>query len=398
MTGSQHAFAAVQSDALAYQDAILPKVSRTFALTIPQLPSALRVAVTNAYLLCRVADTIEDEATLSAEEKQRHEDAFVDAVTGRTDPQRFAAELGPLLSAQTLEAERDLVNGLPLVLQVTRSLRPVQQAAIVNCLKVMSQGMWDFQRDVGLQGLETLGDMDRYCYCVAGVVGEMLTELFIDFEPALAARRDCMMRLAVSFGQGLQMTNILKDQWEDRSHGACWLPQDVFARRGVRLVELHAGQQDGNYADALTELIGVAHAHLRRALEYTLLIPARHAGLRRFCLWSVGLAVLTLRNLRDNTDFSSGTEIKVSHNAVAGTIVLTKLATKYNSSLRWMFTMAARQLPLTPLAAPWSEPLGSGLAWPKSGIAYLVDTDLADTDLANTDWYKQENVQDARQR
>jgi len=60
--------------------------------------------------------------------------------------------------------------------------------------------------------------------------------------------------------------------------------------------------------------------------------------------------------------------------------------------------MAARQLPLTPLAAPWSEPPGSGLAWPKSGIAYLVDTDLADTDLANTDWYKQENVKDARQR
>ena len=47
-----------------YQERILPHVSRTFALTIPQLPAALRIPVTNAYLLCRIADTIEDEDLL----------------------------------------------------------------------------------------------------------------------------------------------------------------------------------------------------------------------------------------------------------------------------------------------------------------------------------------------
>src|SRR6266404_2288967 len=51
-----------------YQDHILPHVSRTFALTIPQLPPALRTPVTTAYLLCRIADTIEDEPTLPADE------------------------------------------------------------------------------------------------------------------------------------------------------------------------------------------------------------------------------------------------------------------------------------------------------------------------------------------
>jgi farnesyl-diphosphate farnesyltransferase len=388
MTEFHHAATALKRDASAYQDAILPKVSRTFALTIPQLPPALRRAVTNAYLLCRIADTIEDEPTLSVEDKRHYEEAFVDTVTGRADPRRFAAELSPLLSTQTLEAEHDLLHGLPLVLDMTRTLKPVQRAAIVNCLKVMSHGMYDFQRSVGLHGLETLRDMDRYCYCVAGVVGEMLTELFIDFEPALAAHRDTMMRLAVSFGQGLQMTNILKDQWEDRSHGACWLPQDIFAEHGVCLTELHAGQQDANYADASNELIGIAHSHLRRALDYTLLIPATHAGVRRFCLWSVGLAVLTLRNLHENLDFSCGNQIKVSHNAVAGIIMLTKLTSKHDSSLRWMFTMAARQLPLTPLASEWSEPADSSLIWPKSGIPYL----------AKTAWYEHEDAKDAQQR
>jgi len=57
----------VSSDEV-YQEQILPHVSRTFALTIPQLPPGLRTAVTSAYLLCRIADTIEDEPALSPPE------------------------------------------------------------------------------------------------------------------------------------------------------------------------------------------------------------------------------------------------------------------------------------------------------------------------------------------
>ena len=36
----------------------------------------------------------------------------------------------------------------------------------------------------------------------------------------------------------------------------------------------------------MRELVGVAHAHLRNALAYTLLIPAAETGIRRFCLWA----------------------------------------------------------------------------------------------------------------
>ena len=47
---------------LAFQADMLQGVSRTFALTIPELPRPLDIIVGNAYLWCRVADTIEDEA------------------------------------------------------------------------------------------------------------------------------------------------------------------------------------------------------------------------------------------------------------------------------------------------------------------------------------------------
>ena len=41
------------------------------------------------------------------------------------------------------------------------------------------------------------------------------------------------MKLATSFGQGLQMTNILKDIWDDHKRGACWLPCDHFRKYGI---------------------------------------------------------------------------------------------------------------------------------------------------------------------
>ena len=48
-----------------FQSEMLKGVSRTFALTIPQLPADLCRVVSNAYLLCRIVDTIEDEPVLS---------------------------------------------------------------------------------------------------------------------------------------------------------------------------------------------------------------------------------------------------------------------------------------------------------------------------------------------
>ena len=49
--------ALAQRDAARFCTAILPAVSRTFALGIKVLPGALGQAVLDAYLLCRIADT-----------------------------------------------------------------------------------------------------------------------------------------------------------------------------------------------------------------------------------------------------------------------------------------------------------------------------------------------------
>jgi farnesyl-diphosphate farnesyltransferase len=62
------------------QSYLLDHVSRTFALTIPELPSPLAHVVSNAYLLCRIVDTVEDEPALSAKQKKHFCNRFVNVV------------------------------------------------------------------------------------------------------------------------------------------------------------------------------------------------------------------------------------------------------------------------------------------------------------------------------
>jgi farnesyl-diphosphate farnesyltransferase len=329
-----------------YQDEILPHVSRTFALTIPQLPPALATPVTSAYLLCRIADTIEDEPALSPPETLAFLQRFSSLVSGEGDASELARDLVQRLSERTLPTERDLVAHMDRVMRVTESLGKAQRAAIQRCVQLMCYGMPRFQFNESLRGLAKSTDLDDYCYYVAGVVGEMLTDLFCDYSPEINRNRAALSSLAASFAQGLQMTNILKDVWEDRSRGACWLPQEVFTRYGVDLAQVTKENQDARYARAIVELVGVAHAHLRNALDYTLLIPAKETGIRRFCLWAIGLAILTLRKVAMSPGFTAGSQVKVSHAAVRTTVALTNASVRSNWMLRRLFSVAARGVPL----------------------------------------------------
>lgn len=333
----------------AFQDHLLQGVSRTFALTIPQLPPDLAKSVANAYLLCRIVDTIEDEVALSSQQKRRFCHQFAHVVRGQRPPAVLSEALAPLLSATTLPAEHELIRVIPRVIDITRQLDPEQQEALALCVEIMAGGMVEFQdRDLGA-GLSTMKEMDAYCYYVAGVVGEMLTRLFCHYSPEIARQREAMMRLAVSFGQGLQMTNILKDLWDDHDRGVCWLPQEVFDRNGgFPLGELRPGHGDPRFRVGFLELVGIAHGHLRNALSYTLLIPSHETGIREFCLLALGMAVLTLRKIARHPDFSSSAEVKISRRAVKGTILTSRLLRSSNNGLETCFGLVGRGLPFSP--------------------------------------------------
>ncbi len=330
-----------------FQAHLLDGVSRTFALTIPRLPPALAKPVSNAYLLCRIVDTIEDEVSLSSISKRGFCGRFADVVAGHDDSAALSADLSPLLSDTTLPAEHELIAVMPRVIAITHAFDTATREALFTCVQTMADGMAAFQdRDLS-GGLANLNEMNDYCYYVAGVVGEMLTRLFCLYSPEIAAHRDAMMELAVSFGQGLQMTNILKDLWDDHARNVCWLPSDMFREAGFDLRSLQPGHTDATFRAAFTQLVGIAHQHLKNALAYTLLVPAHETGIREFCLWALGMAVLTLRKINGRPDFSESSQVKITRRAVKATVLASRLAGRHDSLLRAIFYLAGRPLPAT---------------------------------------------------
>ena len=332
-------------DAIHFQKHSLQGVSRTFALTIPQLPDELEIVIGNAYLLCRIADTIEDDRDMSFDLKQQYSEKFIAVVKGEMDAEKFARELHPQLSVAATDAEKELIANTAIVIQLTHSFNQRQRMALERCIRIMADGMVRYQDAESLDGVQDQAAMDEYCYFVAGVVGEMLTELFCDYSDEINQHYETLFKLSVSFGQALQMTNILKDIWDDFERGACWLPAEVFARHGFSLRDLNPGSNDPAFEAGLGELIAVARQHLENALEYTLLIPAHETGIRKFCLWALGMAVLTLQNINQHRDFAHSNEVKISRNSVKKTIAATNLLVKRDQLLKLLFCYTAKGLP-----------------------------------------------------
>jgi len=331
---------------MAYQEQILQDVSRTFALTIPLLPPPLRASVGTAYLVCRIADTVEDSAVLDAAAKHRFLEQFQTVVAGKGDADRFAAKVTPLLGKDTLDGEKDLVKNTARAVRLINGYSPVERAAIARCVQIMCSGMERFQEGRFTHGLPDLSELNAYCYHVAGVVGEMLTELFCAYAPGLAAQRQKLMELSVPFGQGLQMTNILKDIWDDRGRGLCWLPRDLFARHGFNLDRIeNVNPNDPAFESALGESVAIAASCLDKAMEYCLLLPPSQSGIRRFCLWPVLLAVLTLKKINTRRGFNTGREVKVSRNTVRISAVFVRTLGGSNALMRAAYKHLRAPLP-----------------------------------------------------
>ena len=327
--------------ALRYQERALPLVSRTFALTIPQLPAPLCHVVGNAYLLCRIADTIEDEPALAASRKREYLRRFADVLQGDGDVAPFAADLAASLSGATSDGERDLAANAPLVVGFHRQLPPGQRAPVERCVSQMCSGMAEFV-DTGREGLRSMGEVERYCHYVAGVVGEMLTDLLCDYSAEIAACREALFPLSSRFGRGLQLVNILKDHPEDLARGVSWLPRTRSQRDAG---SSNGAVDEGACVGWIVRLASRARDDLGAALRFALLIPSHERGIRRFLLWTLGFAALTLRRIDANPCFDREEDVKISRCQVYATMAATSVAVRHDGALRWLFDRAAPSLP-----------------------------------------------------
>lgn len=339
------------SSALAFCREVLPAVSRTFALNIPVLPAPLDTAVLVAYLLCRIADTLEDEVQGAASEALLAELARLSELPEgwQEAAGRFTSEAVAVLRAQAPEAEVRLVEGTPRVLQALAEHAAPARAHVATCLRTMTRGMGRMgskgRASGGGLGLASLEETLEYCYYVAGTVGEMLTGLFEWYSPAIAGMRRVLEPRSVAFGNALQLTNILKDVREDLDRGFCWLPRTLLAEHGLTPEALLEPGNRGEAMKAHGRLVAVAHGELRKAFQYVLALPREEHGIRLFCLWPLFLAVMTLRKLYRNTQVLERKPVKVSRRTVKWVLGSTKLLVAQDRALKLMFAALTAPLP-----------------------------------------------------
>ena len=305
-----------------YQRSILESVSRTFALTIPLLPNGLEKVVGNTYLLCRIVDTIEDATCVDPTTKQELSTLFIKTVLDHSLSEQFVRECLIALINHPNHNEKDLIENIPRVLRVLQSCDERQRHAVAKCVQIMSEGMSYFhirQKQIGLKDLQ---EFEKYCYVVAGVVGEMLTTLFALHSPAFAKAISGKESLAIAFGQALQMTNILKDSPEDQLRGVSWKPKGL-------------GQ---------TDLLVIAHQKLEDSLRYICCIPKSESGIRQFCFLAFGLAVMTLKQIAQRQTLQGGAEVKLTRGQVSRFYIFTKLAVRSDFLMGLFFRLQARAL------------------------------------------------------
>lgn len=345
--GGAPSAAAIQrrtEDDLSYCNAMLPRVSRTFALCIRLLPPELERSVMVAYLLCRIADTIEDAEQLPVEQKQtllRHFAASLSRPRGGAGylRQAFAPDDG---------AESHLCHNAGRVLGAFGDLDPAEQDAIRPWVEEMCCGMIEFSRQprangTGMPSLERVQDLDRYCYYVAGTVGHLLTALF----GLRLARRDRerlppLEARATNFGLGLQLTNIIKDAAGDHRLGWSFIPRELCLQEGITVDQLFGPEHADASHRVFAKLIQKARDHLEDALQYTTQLPATQYRIRIFCLTSLYFAVRTLgRAAQDDGKLTRGDTIKISRAEVYRTLAVTCLVAPSNGLIRWYFRRLA---------------------------------------------------------
>jgi farnesyl-diphosphate farnesyltransferase len=201
--------------------AALKDTSRTFYLPVVRLPAGLREAVACGYLCMRGLDEIEDHPELSSAAK-------VDLLSRLSLGFQGQESLETFQRAPIDDALRPYSGTLPEV-----SLRLADWAVLApgpiapriwETVAAMADRMAYWAR-VNWK-IDSLEDLDRYTFSVAGSVGVLICDLLAFFEGDQVDRSKALL-----FGRGLQLVNIVRNRPEDLARGIDFFPPGYTAER-----------------------------------------------------------------------------------------------------------------------------------------------------------------------
>jgi len=306
---------------------MLRQVSRTFTLSIEQLPQNIRDSVALAYLLLRVSDCLEDHETMEAARKVQLLELWCDILDGHRPVEALASQIADLDDS---DPEVYVAQQAGLLLDFLHTLPSEMQSYISKWVKLTTQGMARWQQ-LG-PNVKTEADLDDYMHQVAGLVGYMLTDIFAWHSASIQARKQILFPLSREFGLALQTVNVIRGLRRDYERGWVFVPHTFLEQVGITRDELFLPGSEDRAMEVVKLLANKAERHLQNGLRYITLIPRTEHRIRMFCVWPLFFAVKTLAISRDNVNVLLS-EAKMSREDVQNIIRDTKLMGWSN---RWL--------------------------------------------------------------
>jgi phytoene/squalene synthetase len=289
----------------------LNRVSRSFAFCIAELKTPLRSWVGLSYILCRLADTLEDaiwqsrETQLEALEKMKR---FVQVGYSAAELQQWKNSVPTSIP----ESEKELLGDADRFFKDLSSLAPPVQTAICETLVHMIDGMAHFVCEAppgSKLKIDNLAHANQYCFFVAGIVGELLTKLVLIDTPDFTTSEKTWVD-GIHFGLFLQKINLLKDQMGDAKEGRFL----VHSREDFKA---SLGQ------------------NARGSLRYLCSIPVARRDYRLFCAWSLYLGLASLPWIEKS--WLEQSAIKISRTEAALVLAKVRFKIDNNQALETLF-------------------------------------------------------------
>ena len=272
-------------------------VSRTFTLTIELLEPPVDAWVCTGYLLCRIADTVEDDPSIPPRERARLLELY-DAVLAPDDPttaDEFLDAVEPYRPADG-GPDWEVVDETERVFRVFASFDPSVQEAMRAVVREMATGMAEFLRehadDGGLR-LRTVEELEEYCWYVAGTVGKLLSNLFRVYGADEADPED-----ARQFALLLQLVNIAKDVRDDyETENNVYLPGEWLAEEGIDHEAVDDAGAVASVASVVRRVVDRAADYAAGARRYLRTLPEDEVGILPGMAMPYLLALATIREL-----------------------------------------------------------------------------------------------------
>lgn len=325
---------------------MLAGVSRTFALSIPELPRPVDAWVGCAYLVCRIIDTLEDRPGTSECERQIMFGRLLEILGPPVDVDGARACAAMYAAASNDDACGRLMNRQDEVMRLLATFPPRVIEIIRGCAVAMVEGLRRTplppRGDAPRILFHTVHQLERYCHYAAGIVGIMLTRLFNHYwgDDAWPIDRR-RVHMGKRFGRGLQITNIIKDHPADLMDGRCFIPRRVADACGCGAETL---LQPSLPLPVRRLIVRRAAAHLDVALEYCLSLPASPAGIRLFCLQPLMMALATLERVLVHPDPTPDDRPKITREQVADILATSRNYVGDDAALRDWYAALRRRL------------------------------------------------------